>query len=430
MATAVITATPAAPPAAPPRRARTSLPAVLMRAGTSKGLFIHRAHLPPLESDWEAPLLAAMGSRYSDPSQLDGVGGATSVTSKVIVAGPSSRPGIDVEYTFVQVAVGKEKVDLSGNCGNMVSGVGPFAVQEGMVRAEPGARSVDVRIFNTNTEKVIVETMLVDEEGELEEEGACMIPGVRGPGAPIKVAFVDPAGSMSAVPFPSGKRSESIRVEAVADLPPFDVDVTLVDIANPFVVVDERTLPLEVQAGDPGSPLNIEVAEAIRQQGAVRMGLAESNEEAYLRRGTPKLAIVSKPDAGVEGEADIRVQAYSMGKPHPSLQLTGGACLAGAACVEGTVLYRLARNLPKLVEDLVTPVRTPSPSEYGGGDIGKGVAGQRSGEHKETVRLAHSRGCMEMEVWTKVEGDEVTIERCIGIRTARRLFEGNVFYYI
>lgn len=427
MATAVMTATPGL---RPPRRTRTSLPAVLMRAGTSKGLFIHRAHLPPCEADWEAPLLAAMGSRYNDPSQIDGVGGATSVTSKVIVAGPSSRPGIDVEYTFVQVAVGKEKVDLSGNCGNMVSGVGPFAVQEGMVRAAPGARSVDVRIFNTNTEKVIVETMLVDEDGDLEEEGTCMIPGVRGPGAPIKVAFVEPAGSMSGVPFPSGRRSETIYVEGVADLPPFTVDVTLVDIANPFVVIDERTLPLEVQAGDPGSALNIEVAEAIRQRGAVLMGLAESNEAAHLRRGTPKLAIVSKPDPGAEGEADIRVQAYSMGKPHPSLQLTGGACLAGAACVEGTVLYRLARNLPKPVEDLVTPARTPSPTEDGKWDIGKGAAVQGSVERRETVRLAHSRGCMEMEAWTKVEGDEVIIERCIGIRTARRLFEGNVFYYI
>lgn len=425
MATAVMTVT----QEVRPRRTRTSLPAVLMRAGTSKGLFIHRAHLPSNEADWEVPLLAAMGSRYNDPSQLDGVGGATSVTSKVIVAGPSSRPGIDVDYTFVQVAVGKEKVDLSGNCGNMVSGVGPFAVQEGMVKAKPGARSVDVRIFNTNTEKVIVETMLVDEDGELEEEGICMIPGVRGPGAPIKVAFVEPAGSMSDVPFPSGRRSESIYVEGVADLPPFTVDVTLVDIANPFVVIDERTLPLEIQSGDPGSALNIEVAEAIRQRGAVLMGLAESNEEAHLRRGTPKLAIVSKPDPGAEGGADIRVQAYSMGKPHPSLQLTGGACLAGAACVEGTVLYRLARNLPKPVEDLVTPARTPSPTEDGERGAGKALVVQEDCR-KETVRLAHSRGCMEMEVWTKVEGDEVTIERCIGIRTARRLFEGNVFYYI
>ncbi|KAL2106026.1 hypothetical protein VUR80DRAFT_7412 [Thermomyces stellatus] len=412
---------------APLRRKRASLPAVLMRAGTSKGLFIHRAHLPPSESDWEAPLLAAMGSRYGDANQLDGVGGATSVTSKVVVVGPSSRPGIDVEYTFVQVAVGREKIDLSGNCGNMVSGVGPFAVQEKLVTPAPGARSVDVRIFNTNTSKVIVETMLVNEGGDLEEEGSCMIPGVKGPGAPIKVAFVEPSGSMSGEPFPSGRRSESILVEGVRDFPPFEVDVTLVDIANPFVVVDGRTLPLIIQSGDAGSALNVEVAEAIRRRGAVLMGLAPNTEAAGLVRGTPKLAIVSKP---IRGEGDIQVQAYSMGKPHPSLQLTGGVCLGSAACLEGTVPYRLARNQPKPVEGLFTPSRTPSPTEDGTQDARKRDPIQALGDGKHIVRLAHSRGCMEMEVWTKDDGEGTSIERCIGLRTARRLFEGKVFYYV
>lgn len=424
MATAVMTV-PAG--TASLRRKRTSLPAVLMRAGTSKGLFIHRAHLPPSEADWEAPLLAAMGSRYGDANQLDGLGGATSVTSKVIVVGPSSRPGIDVDYTFVQVAVGREKIDLSGNCGNMVSGVGPFAVQEKLVTPEPGARSVDVRIFNTNTSKVIVETMLVDEDGELEEEGGCMIPGVKGPGAPIKVAFVEPSGSMSGKPFPSGRRSESILVEGVRNLPPFEVDVTLVDIANPFVVIDARTLPPAIQNGDAGSSLNIEAAEAIRQRGAVLMGLAPSIEAASLVRGTPKLAIVSKP---VGNEADVQVQAYSMGKPHPSLQLTGGVCLGSAACLEGTVPYRLAKNQPKHVEDLLTPARTPSPSDEGTQSPDKLEPARHESDEKHTVRLAHSRGCMEMEVWTKDEGKELRIERCIGLRTARRLFEGKVFYYM
>ena len=172
-------------------RIRMSLPAVLMRAGTSKGLFIHRAHLPPLEADWEGPLLAAMGSRYNDTRQLDGLGGATSVTSKVAVVAPSNRPGIDVDYTFVQVAVGLDKIDLSGNCGNMVSGVGPFAIQEKLLTPPPGVQSVDVRIFNTNTSRVIIETVLLDQYGELREDGNCVIPGVNGPGAPIKVAFVE-----------------------------------------------------------------------------------------------------------------------------------------------------------------------------------------------------------------------------------------------
>lgn len=128
-----------------PKRVRRSLPAVLMRAGTSKGLFIHRHHLPTSEADWAGPLLAAMGSQGSDTRQIDGVGGATSTTSKVAVISPSTRMGVDVDYTFVQVAVGQEVVDFSGNCGNMCSGVGPFALQEGLVRATPGDRTVSQR---------------------------------------------------------------------------------------------------------------------------------------------------------------------------------------------------------------------------------------------------------------------------------------------
>jgi 2-methylaconitate cis-trans-isomerase PrpF len=113
-----------------------------MRAGTSKGLFIHRDHLPADESQWAGPLLAAMGSQNSDARQIDGIGGATSTTSKVAVISPSTRPGIDVDYTFVQVAVGSDAVDFSGNCGNMCSGVGLFAAQEGLARQQEGEQSV------------------------------------------------------------------------------------------------------------------------------------------------------------------------------------------------------------------------------------------------------------------------------------------------
>lgn len=119
-----------------------TLPCVLMRAGTSKGLFIHRNDLPPQEKDWSPHLISALGSRGCDPRQIDGIGGGTSTTSKVAVVSPSTRSGIDVDFTFVQVAVGRESADFSGNCGNMVSGVGPFAVQEGLVRPARGASVV------------------------------------------------------------------------------------------------------------------------------------------------------------------------------------------------------------------------------------------------------------------------------------------------
>lgn len=428
-------------PATTKRRVRHSLPAILMRAGTSKGLFIHRCHLPPSQDEWATPLLAAMGSRHNDARQVDGVGGGTSVTSKVAVVAPSSRPGADVEYTFVQVAVGSESVDLSGNCGNICAGVGPFAVQEGLVTPAPGARAVDVRVFNTNTSKLIVETVRVDEDGNVEEDGDCLIPGVKGPGSEIRVAFVEPVGSMTGRLFPSGRRSEKIVVEEVPALGDFVVDVTLIDSANPFVLVDAQSLPVAVMSQPEDSALSLQVAESIRRQGAVRMGLARSVEEAAKIKGTPKLAYISSPLPTSDEDglakfvpAEIQVLAYSMGKPHPSLQLTGGVTLASAVMMEGTVAYRIAgRDAAHQVGCLPTPRRTPSPAGEVDGvlpvrcvSVGSKVGEQ---EVRRTIRIQHGSGIMEVEVQA-CDGDAgLLVERCVVTRTARRLMEGNVFYY-
>lgn len=424
-------------PAPTKRRVRHSLPAVLMRAGTSKGLFIHRSHLPPSQDEWATPLLAAMGSKHNDARQVDGVGGGSSVTSKVAVVAPSSRPGVDVEYTFVQVAVGSENVDLCGNCGNICSGVGPFAVQEGLVTPIPGARAVDVRIFNTNTSKLIVETVRIAEDGNVEEDGDCVIPGVKGPGSEIRVAFVDPVGSMTGKLFPSGKRSEKIVVEEVPALGDFVVDVTLIDSANPFVLVDSQSLPAAVRGQPPDSALSLQVAESIRRQGAVRMGLADCTDDAGRTKGTPKLAFLSIPsENGLAecGPAHIQVQAYSMGKPHPSLQLTGGVTLACAVVTEGTVGHRLAgRDSVLQTEGLPTPRRTPSPTGVADGVLPvAGVSGVSAFGGKKTgrtIRIQHGSGIMEVEVRARDGEEGLVVERCVVTRTARRLMEGNVFYY-
>lgn len=410
-----------------------------MRAGTSKGLFIHRSHLPPSQDEWATPLLAAMGSRHNDARQVDGVGGGSSVTSKVAVVAPSSRPGVDVEYTFVQVAVGSENVDLSGNCGNICSGVGPFAVQEGLVTPVPGARAVDVRVFNTNTSKLIIETVRVDEDGNVEEDGDCIIPGVKGPGSEIKVAFVEPVGSMTGKLFPSGKRAEKIVVEEVPALGDFVVDVTLIDSANPFVLVDAQSLPAAVRSQPADSALSLQVAESIRRQGAVRMGLAGSAEDAGKIKGTPKLAFLSPPsDNGLAkcGPADIQVQAYSMGKPHPSLQLTGGVTLACAVVTKGTVGHIVpGRGSLHQTGGLPTPRRTPSPAGGADGVLPAGGVSVAASAVAETetgqiIRIKHGSGIMEVEVHAR-NGDEegLVVERCVVTRTARRLMEGNVFYY-
>lgn len=134
------------------RQKRYRLKSVLMRSGTSRGLFLHRHDLPPSPADWDSVLIGAMGSRNNDPRQLEGVGGATSTTSKVVVVAKSDRPGIDVEYTFAQVTVGQEKVDRTGNCGNMASGVAAFALEEGLVVAAPGQMEVStITVFVNRT---------------------------------------------------------------------------------------------------------------------------------------------------------------------------------------------------------------------------------------------------------------------------------------
>ncbi|KAI4947307.1 hypothetical protein J4E91_006659 [Alternaria rosae] len=367
-----------------------------------------------------------MGSQGSDARQIDGVGGATSTTSKVAVVSPSSRMGVDIDYTFVQVAVGQEVVDFSGNCGNMCAGVGPFALQEGLVRARPGEKTLDVRIFNTNTSRLIVDTVQVDEDGSFDEDGDYAIPGVKGTGSEVKVAFVDPAGSMTGTLFPTGRRCDTIHVKG-QDGNRFSVQATLIDAANPFVLVDERTLPPYLRTGSKDAAAYLKHMEAIRCTGAVMMGLASDIDAAAKVRGTPKLAIVSSPqpdDHGREGTPDVHVQAFSMGKPHPSLQLTGAACLASAVCIEGTVAHGLASGgKVRSSWQSSSPERTPSPCSDSDGSSSDLLPSQRR------VCLSHSSGSIKVDVLATSSESFAFVDRCVVSRTARRLFEGKVYYY-
>jgi 2-methylaconitate cis-trans-isomerase PrpF len=411
-------------------RRRHVLPASLMRAGTSRGLFIHQRYLPESQQDWKPWILAAMGSKNNDARQIDGVGGATSTTSKVCVVSPSTRPGIDVEYTFIQVAVGKESLDFSGNCGNMASGIGPFAVEEGLVQPRDGEDHVDVSIYNTNTGKRLVETVEVDDEGHYYDEGDYMMPGVKTPGSEVKVAFVDPAGSMTGKLFPTGKRSETLQVSAPRNgVTPFEVQASYVDAANPFVIIDKTTMPLGVESD---SPLYLDLVEDIRRSGAVQMGLATSVEAAALTKGTPKLAFVSSGKAGAAGEptSDVYVSSMSMQKPHPSLQLTGAVCIGAAACIPGTVVQQAAERTQTL-SGLLTPEGSESPCS--GSDDGSSSVeiecynGELVGSSRRMIRLAHGSGQIEVDVKLHARLDgEVAVESCSVSRTARKIFDGQV----
>ncbi|KAJ5291269.1 hypothetical protein N7478_000520 [Penicillium angulare] len=391
---------------------RKSFPSVWMRSGTSKGLFIHQKVLPVSTKLWEPILLSAMGSVGANARQIDGVGGSTSTTSKVAVIAKSQRPGIDVDYTFIQVAPDQAKVDMTGNCGNIASGVGPFALDEGIVRANSGQSEIDVRIFNTNTGQTIVETIQISPDGRFREDGDYSIPGVQGTSSPIKVAFLNPGGSMTGRMFPSGAPKDTLTVYSPS-VGTFSVRVSLVDAANPFVLVDASSMSAKdyLPWMDPNYTEFLSVVEDIRRTGAVRFGLAADLKTAGQVRGTPKIAFLS-PVAQDDMDADIQVLAFTMGKVHSSLQLTGAVCIGAAMSIHGTVAWDISGK-----KELN---RWPK--------HGISVEGQEISAPLP-MSIRHPAGVINAEtrLGLDLEG-QIHVDNVAVFRTARRLFEGNVFY--
>ncbi|KAJ6092238.1 hypothetical protein N7467_004207 [Penicillium canescens] len=391
---------------------RRGFPAVWMRSGTSKGLFIHKKDLPESTKLWEPILVSAMGSAGGNARQIDGVGGATSTTSKVAVVAKSQDPNVDVEYTFIQVAPDQANIDMTGNCGNIASGVGPFALDEGIVRATPGQTEIDIRILNTNTGQKLVETVQVAPGGSFQEDGDFCIPGVQGTSSPIKVAFLNPGGSMTGRMFPSGVPQEILTVDSLS-AGTFQVRVSLVDAANPFVLVDASSISIKGHSSWPNQdePAFPSIVENIRRAGAVQLGLAEDLETAGQVRGTPKIAFLY-PTAEDDKDADLQVLAFTMGKPHASLQLTGAVCLGAAASIHGTVAWDLAgrkgmNRVPKHGMSLNGhEIASPLP-----------------------IGIRHPAGVIFVETMLGMDQEgKVNVDKVAVFRTARRLFEGNVFY--
>ncbi|KAM3430497.1 hypothetical protein MY4824_007661 [Beauveria thailandica] len=347
-----------------------TLPCVLMRAGTCKGLFIHRNDLLTHEKDSSQLLISAPGSRGCDPRQIDGIGGGT--TSKVAVVSPSTHPGINVDSTLVQVDVGREFADFSGSCGNMASGVGLFA-------------------------RVIVETVEIDQDGQFREDGGYNIPCVSTTGSEIKVAFVDPAGTR--------KHDD------------FKANVTLIDAAKPFVLIDATSTSPLLQTCSPEE--QDDLVEFIRITGAVQMGLARDTETASKTRGTPK-AILLYPSVSSRKGADIQALSYWIGKPYPSLQLTGAVGVSAALRSAGNVAEQLSRTPVLAGGAPLTTERTPSPA-----DIDNNVTLQSKTLRK--VLIEHAEGAVWVEI--RMETDDKGEERvgsCAVSRTVRRLSEGKV----
>ena len=378
-------------------RMQVRIPTVFMRGGTSKGLFFQDNHLPKDEKVRDRVILAVYGSPDSNRRQIDGIGGATSTTSKMAIINRSDDPDYDVVYNFGQVSIDRPIIDYKGNCGNISSAVGPYAVDQGLVKVqEPITR---VRIYQKNTNKRIVADVPV-KDGLFDEDGDYAIAGVPGAGAKITLHFFDPGGSVTGRLFPTGNVQDVMHIPGTGK-----IRFTLIDAANPLVLIPARDLGLagtEIEKIDTGSEIKGKL-EAIRSRAAVMLGLCETPEEATLScQAVPKIAMLAPPqeyntiDGTVLGKKDIDLvgRSMTMGTFHKAYQVTGAIPTAGAAMIEGTIVY-----------DMVS----------------------EAARKKGLIRLGHPGGIM--DVGARVEKRNNTFEfkeASIG-RTARRLMEGYVF---
>lgn len=318
------------------------IPTAFIRGGTSKGLFFHKRDLPNEQTERDALFLSALGSPDPYGRQLDGMGGGLSSLSKVMIIEASSRPDADVDYTFGQVAVGQPLVDYAANCGNLSSAVGPFAVDEGLVDRPDG--QTEVRLYNTNTGKVIVARFMVH-EGVAETGGNMHLPGVPGTGSRVELKFLSPGGSRTGKLLPTG---------AVTDLLSIDgqhLSVSLVDAANPVVILaagdvglDGSELPEQIEA----CPEVMTRLDKIRRAGGVAMGIGASPEA--VPASSPKIAVLGQAQdySSIDGsnisaaDYDLSVRMVSMERVHRAVTGTGALGLAVASQMSGTLAHNLA----------------------------------------------------------------------------------------
>jgi 2-methylaconitate cis-trans-isomerase PrpF len=382
--------------------------AVVMRGGTSRAVVFRPEDLPADPSLRDRVILTIFGGGDPYGRQIDGLGGATSVTSKMAIIGPASVPDADVDYTFGQVNITAPMIDYGGNCGNISSAVGPFAIDEGLARATDPVTTV--RIWQTNAQKRIV-AHVPTANGMHQVEGDYAIDGVPGTGSMIVLEFLEPGGAMTGRLLPTGQPAEPLEVAGIGT-----VTVSLVDAANPVVFLRAQDLGLEGTEmpdrvdGDPGLLARLE---AIRAHAAVRMGLATAPGEATSRSpGVPKIAFVSPPAAyrTASGSAvdaagiDLVGRIMSMGRLHRSYALTGAICTAVASLVDGTVVHEAAR--------------VPG---AGGEAVGE-AGGEASAER--TVRIGHPAGVIEAGAGVARRDGVWVAEKVVTRRTARRIMEG------
>ncbi len=383
--------------------AQIQVPATYMRGGTSKGVFFRLQDLPSKAQQpgpyRDAVLLRVIGSPDPYASQIDGMGGATSSTSKTVILSKSTHAGHDVDYLFGQVSIDKSFVDWSGNCGNLSAAVGPFAIRNGLVDATkiPVNGIATIKIWQVNIGKTIIAHVPIT-EGQVQETGDFELDGVTFPAAEIQIDFMDPAaddddggGAM----FPTGNLVDTLEVPGVGRL-----QATMINAGIPTIFVNAKDIGYtgtELREAINTDPKALAMFEIIRAHGAVRMGLIKELAEAAGRQHTPKVAFVAPPAAYTASsgkqvtasEINLLVRALSMGKLHHAMMGTAAVAIATAAAIPGTLVNAAA----------------------GGGT-------------RESVRFGHPSGTLRVGAQAQQENGQWTVTKVSMSRSARVLMHG------
>lgn len=379
------------------------IPATYMRGGTSKGVFFRLQDLPEVAqvpgAARDALLMRVIGSPDPYGKQIDGMGGATSSTSKTVIIAKSRKPDHDVDYLFGQVSIDKAFVDWSGNCGNLSAAVGPFAISAGLVDASriPQNGVAIVRIWQANIGKTIIGHVPIT-DGAVQETGDFELDGVTFPAAEVQLEFVDPAaeeeGAGGAM-FPTGNLVDDLEVPGVGTL-----KATMINAGIPTIFVEAEAIGYkgtELQDAINSDEKALAMFETIRAHGAVRMGLIKNIDEIATRQHTPKVAFVAKPADYVASsgkrvaasDVDLLVRAMSMGKLHHAMMGTAAVAIGTAAAISGTLVNLAA----------------------GGGA-------------RDAVQFGHPSGTLRVGAEAREEGGAWTVTKAIMSRSARVLMEG------
>ncbi|WP_322614160.1 2-methylaconitate cis-trans isomerase PrpF [Pseudomonas sp. BIC9C] len=381
------------------------IPATYMRGGTSKGVFFSLKDLPEAAQvpgpARDALLLRVIGSPDPYDKQIDGMGGATSSTSKTVILSKSIKADHDVDYLFGQVSIDKPFVDWSGNCGNLSAAVGSFAVSNGLVDASriPHNGVAVVRVWQANIGKTIIAHVPIT-HGEVQETGDFELDGVTFPAAEVQLEFLDPAAEEEGAggsTFPTGNLIDDLEVPGVGTL-----KVTMINAGIPTIFVNAEDIGYkgtELQGAINGDPKALLMFETIRAYGALRMGLISDIDEAAKRQHTPKVAFVAKPadyvassgKAIAASDVDLLVRALSMGKLHHAMMGTAAVAIGTAAAISGTLVNLAA-----------------------------------GGVERNAVRFGHPSGTLRVGAEASLVNGEWTVNKAIMSRSARVLMEGFV----